>query len=448
MNKKLIDEVDRTSSSSNLPPYTDKLSRKLGEEKNNRIRYFLHFKNDNGIVHPKWLLYMIPLSIGIILIALVLFCILCLPLNQINPFYKETQTSTNVINSGYYWCMSGNDSQNTRYSRIKGPLTNKLKWRYKTKSGFWLQNPAVGADGTVYIGYSTNKLLAINPNGRLKWVFNAHDYINNTPALGADGTIYCTNNYKLFAITPKGRLKWRINLGYYCLTSPLVAKDGTIYLGSFNATLHAINPNGIIKWKYIAEGPSVSMPAIGLDGSVLFGCGDLRLYALNPNGELKWRFRSQSPILAPPAVGQDGSIYFVNSGNYLYSLKSNGDFNWKIKGRWLFDVPPIIGVDGSVYAFGDGIYAVSSTGKIKNVIFAHNCEIATHTPLITKDNIIYATGDDGDLSAVHVDNKLVWQFYADQRNDYGTAPAIGPDGTIYYGKLYGDLIAIGPGEGR
>src|ERR1035437_4338517 len=50
--------------------------------------------------------------------------------------------------------------------------------------------PAVGPDGTIYLGTWTGKLWAINPDGSRKWVFLAGNEIKSAPAVAMDGTIY------------------------------------------------------------------------------------------------------------------------------------------------------------------------------------------------------------------------------------------------------------------
>ena len=65
-------------------------------------------------------------------------------------------------------------------------------------------SPAIGADGTIFVGSCDRNLYALNPDGTQKWAFPTGDYNASSPAIGADGTIYIyigeTNNH-LFAIT-------------------------------------------------------------------------------------------------------------------------------------------------------------------------------------------------------------------------------------------------------
>ena len=60
------------------------------------------------------------------------------------------------------WRMFGHDPQHTGRSPFVGPSTPTKKWEFAT--GGWLESsPAIGADGTIYIGSDDKKLYAIGP---------------------------------------------------------------------------------------------------------------------------------------------------------------------------------------------------------------------------------------------------------------------------------------------
>ena len=101
----------------------------------------------------------------------------------------------------------------------KGEEIGVLKWKYETG---WAvdSSPALGADGTIYVGSRDNYLYAINPDGSLGWRFETGDDIFSSPVLGADGTIYVgsDDNY-LYAINPDGSLRWRFETGFWVRSS-------------------------------------------------------------------------------------------------------------------------------------------------------------------------------------------------------------------------------------
>ena len=68
------------------------------------------------------------------------------------------------------WPMFCHDLQHTGRSPYTGPSSPALKWSYTT--GLNVESsPAIGADGTIYVGSYDNKIYAINPDGTLKWSY-------------------------------------------------------------------------------------------------------------------------------------------------------------------------------------------------------------------------------------------------------------------------------------
>ena len=63
-------------------------------------------------------------------------------------------------------------------------------------------SPAIGSDGTVYVGSVDTKLYAINGKSGVKlWEFETGDFVYSSPAIGSDGTVYVgSSDNKLYAI--------------------------------------------------------------------------------------------------------------------------------------------------------------------------------------------------------------------------------------------------------
>jgi len=58
---------------------------------------------------------------------------------------------------------------------------------------------SVGSDGTIYAGTGNGFLIAINPDGTLKWRYDTGgSSIECSPAIGSDGTIYFHSNSNKF----------------------------------------------------------------------------------------------------------------------------------------------------------------------------------------------------------------------------------------------------------
>ena len=100
-----------------------------------------------------------------------------------------------------------------------------------------------------------------------------------SPAVGPDGTIYIGHVDGLFAIEPKtGHLEWSVGMGEV-VSSPAVGADGTVYVGSIDGYLYAIK-DGTISWQVKTGGQINSSPAIGADGTVYVMSDDGNLYAV------------------------------------------------------------------------------------------------------------------------------------------------------------------------
>ncbi|MCW1309794.1 MAG: PQQ-binding-like beta-propeller repeat protein, partial [Candidatus Nanoarchaeia archaeon] len=236
-----------------------------------------------------------------------------------------------------------------------------VKWTYKVANGIY-SSATVTSDGTIYIGSSgptvDNYLYAINSDGSLKWK-NKIGSISSSPAIGIDGTIYIgTGNagQLLYAINPDGKIKWSYTLGTSVDSSPAIDKDGTIYIGD-DKYLYAINSDGILKWKYQTGDWVNSSPAIASDGTVYIGSYDHYLYAINSDGTLKWRYQARSEIKSAPVIGSDGTIYVGSWDRYLYAINTNGTLKWKLETDGSIEnSSPAIGSDGTIYVGSDDHY--------------------------------------------------------------------------------------------
>ena len=87
--------------------------------------------------------------------------------------------------------------------------------------------------------------------GDVIWEFETGDVVGSSPAIGSDGTIYVGSwDNNLYAINPDGSKKWAFETSGNVYSSPAIGSDGTIYVGSDDNNLHAINPDGSKKWAF------------------------------------------------------------------------------------------------------------------------------------------------------------------------------------------------------
>src|SRR4030042_243011 len=121
-----------------------------------------------------------------------------------------------------------------------------------------------------------NVLGHVAGGGELNWSFKAGGAIVSSPAIGDDGTIFVgSDDHFLYAISSDGKLKWKYETGDVITASPAIGSDGTIYVGSKDRQFYAINLDGTLKWVYPTVSLLVSSPAIGSDGTIYVGGPDL-----------------------------------------------------------------------------------------------------------------------------------------------------------------------------
>lgn len=247
-----------------------------------------------------------------------------------------------------------------------------LKWRGTTANSIDLASPAVGADGTVYVGSSDGYLYAFNgTTGARRWRFASTSQLSSAPAIASDGTVYFRDDTTLYALTSNtsnATRKWSFALAGGTYGSPSIATDGTVYVGAAGGAFYAVNPDGTQKWRFTANDDIYASPAIAADGTILFATFAGTVYALQPNGTTKWTWHladANNGITSSPAVGPDGTIYFAAYDHKLHALDANGYEKWfATADDEVRASSPAIAADGTVY-FGtyDGrVYAIGPDG--------------------------------------------------------------------------------------
>jgi outer membrane protein assembly factor BamB len=136
-----------------------------------------------------------------------------------------------------------------------------LSWTFDTRDiGIdctMRSSPAVGADGSIYLGTNGGNpasiFLALESNGTLKWIFAPSDLppdvpfthfdIYSSPAIGSDGTIYFGQEFgRVYALEPDGgTIRWIVETASgITWSSPALTSHGTLLIGDLAGNLYAI----------------------------------------------------------------------------------------------------------------------------------------------------------------------------------------------------------------
>jgi outer membrane protein assembly factor BamB len=221
-----------------------------------------------------------------------------------------------------------------------------LNWVFPT-AGNVDSSPAIGSDGTIYVGdlesdpttglITASHVYAVNPASSLqKWAFATAGGVESSPAIGADGTIYIGDDTGLvYAVNPaSGLQKWAFATLAAVESPPAIGADGTVYVQSGDGNLYALTDGGqgtvTEKWAF-ATGNGWSSPAIGSDGTIYVGCGAAGLCAITDNGTSatqKWALATGNDIAgtdaSSPAIGADGTVYVSAQDDRLAALYAIG----------------------------------------------------------------------------------------------------------------------------
>jgi outer membrane protein assembly factor BamB len=232
-------------------------------------------------------------------------------------------------------------------------------------------------------------------------------------------------------------VKWTTSVPDFGIQSPQVlAKNGTIYSGSLRGILYAFKPDGTIRWqRHLGRYQITAGPAIGPDGTIYVAAEDGILHALTSHGSSKWTFDLQGYAgpSASPALGADGTIYV--GASKLFAIAPDGSLRWSYDTGGPIQGPPAIGRDGALYfPSTDYLYAVNPDGTLRWRTQGRSEYPLGSAPAIGPDETIYVNTNDGTLHAFRSDGTFAWKFQTPGIvMDVPSSPAVAADGTIYFG---------------
>ncbi len=220
------------------------------------------------------------------------------------------------------------------------------------------QSPAIGADGTIYIGTHDGKMNALSADlSTVKWSVSVG---GDASATIADGVIYAgSTDKKVYAIDANGAVKWSFDTGDAIVAPVSVGGDDTVYAGSSDGKLYAIDPAGKLKWSYATGGPIKGTPAV-LGGAVYVGSEDKKLHAVRSDtGGFKWAYATLGAV-ASPIIGKDGIVYAGSSDGHVYAVTPGGSLYFAVNVKGAVSGPPAFGGDGAMYvATNNALVAIS-----------------------------------------------------------------------------------------
>ncbi len=337
-----------------------------------------------------------------------------------------------------------NDSPGSDNFFFKLDSNLKKVWEYALGDGEVRGGATLDADGRIYFvvekgrilgdaSRATESLYCLSNDGKLQWQFpitaTRFDWANNVgmfnPAVAADGTIY-VGGRKLYALSSSGVELWAYPEGsdLDIKNAPIIDRDGNIYFIA-SGVLHSLRPDGSVRWTYWG-GDAWSSPAFSFDYTRLYSAMGQSVHCIDTaTGMLIWPRPFTPPGIkgdfrATPAVDDEGNVYVgtkADRDGTFYAIKSDGTLLWENHlGTDLYS-SPALGDDRAIYIGSESTDKTLSGYATGNLPRFHALDMATGA---TKWSVVFPGMGD-----------VTW-----------SSPALVAGGVIYVGSMNGNVYAI------
>jgi outer membrane protein assembly factor BamB len=217
------------------------------------------------------------------------------------------------------------------------------RWAAPRGQSVWT-TPAFGQgseSGNSFWGSVDLYAFSLDQNGQLRWQTFTPGYVTSSPALGSDGTVYVGSfDHRLYALDPDtGQARWSFLTDAHIYGSPALGSGAqgettAIYIGSADGSVYAVDPGGRLLWRYDTGDPIRSSPVVGRkprgSGQIVYvGSSNGRLYALDAaTGKRRWSFdttprnpalRDRNDLNGSPALGRRG-VYIGGEHGRVWSV--------------------------------------------------------------------------------------------------------------------------------
>lgn len=309
------------------------------------------------------------------------------------------------------WPMFQKNAAHTGKSEVVAAQTNNLKWILD-----------LGVDVSPFGGPSIGWY-----NGQQRIVVGADDgvYLISTSGTVADQISTPSPVETVVAIT-----------------------NNTLYFGAGD-TLYAYQPTG----RFWSQSLDQDITHVTVYQDTLYVCDEDRLYSVSLNGELYWQTDNLSGhiIYSAPAVDENNQVYVVSSqalwDDYvLYACHSDGSLWWSydylgFEGNGV-RMTPTLDQTGNIYlaTYNSSFWSSTIQSLRDNQLnWTHSASTLYSSPAYNNGVLYYGTTDG--LEARDVDGNRLWrsQTWNPVRH---SSPAMGADGTIYFGTEGGYFRAV------
>ena len=374
-----------------------------------------------------------------------------------NGLYNGCENTTDIKITGYpvpQWDNDGFDTKNTGKTNYTGNSNGAAIWNYVVSGSQINGSMAIDNAGNIYVACNDG-IYSFTSNGTLRWKF-AGSFgmeISSGIAISRDVIIAPKSGDAIYFINSTTGKKYNSNIWQgSSIFSPVVDENANVYIsGEYQHNSQSYNLV-IIPYNMWKSGGTPTMIALGsqpVSAPTLIGNG---LVAVNTKDGLKI-----INVTSKTVIGSFGGIGVVgrpviDSNDNIYVFDKDGKVNALTINNKLWTTK--IAINGSVLALDDEngvLYTVGSDGNVYKIDIFNKGETSVFynfgdkasSIMIDNNGTVYIGSDNGKVSAIDSNAKLLWTFAAD-------SSAVGPivmdkKGTIY---VYSNKTVYALGVGK